>query len=710
LPVHETESLDAIRSRARLYEEALPPQQRKQLGQYFSGIPLGKLLAHLALDSETRSVLDPMAGHGDLLDATWESATERGIVLDRLDGIEIDERTAVMCRSRLAEITGGSNLPQQVMAADAFDPASIETLPLRSYDLVITNPPYVRYQARNTAGTRTDAIRSGLLSIIERRLSPVASQIWKGLAKGYSGLADLSVPAWLLAAAMVRPGGRLALVVPATWRSRDYADVIRYLLLRCFSLECIVEDKQPGWFSDALVRTHLIVARRLPDEHVISHVAAREAFPKPLWLQVAPGAAAIGSLVGTAFRGLHPEARFAAWVLSKDRNCIPAITTHAFSLHGEWTALRARITQRRWYSILEHHVDDLPLFITGKPSVHVAVPDVIEDILPDGFSPAALATLDEVGILVGQGLRTGCNSFFYVTAQGKACGGAVCVQASSLFHGRAFSVPANALRPVLRRQSDLASMERRHQPDGRVLDLREWVLPEDFDAVRMAEKAYISSGQRLPNIMPDALATYVRAAAAIPATDEAEKRIPELSAVRTNVRLARNGHVTPRFWYMLPDFSPRHQPAAFVARINHGLPWVEVNFDPPLIIDANFSTFWVPNGGWSPFALKALLNSTWCRLFMEALGASLGGGALKLEATHLRRMPVPLLSNAAKDELTRLGKQLTKATPEPQSCVDAIVLDALFTRTPSQTLLDQVAKALAGRACEMSSLRQRTAI
>jgi hypothetical protein len=94
---------------------------------------------------------------------------------------------------------------------------------------------------------------------------------------------------------------------------------------------------------------------------------------------------------------------------------------------------------------------------------------------------------------------------------------------------------------------------------------------------------------------------------------------------------------------------------------------------------------------------------------MEALGTSFGGGALKLEATHLRQMPVPVLSNEAKDELTRLGKQLSKTTPELQSCIDAIVLDALFTRTSSQTSLDHIAKALAGRACEMSALRQRTA-
>ena len=61
-----------------------------------------------------------MAGHGDLLDATWEAAIERGIHLERLDGIEIDENTATACRnwlSRMAANDGG--LDQLIVEGDA---------------------------------------------------------------------------------------------------------------------------------------------------------------------------------------------------------------------------------------------------------------------------------------------------------------------------------------------------------------------------------------------------------------------------------------------------------------------------------------------------------------------------------------------------------------------------------------------------------------
>ena len=407
------EARDNIRSAARVFEEALPIEQRKKLGQFFTGLPLGKLLAHLALNSDTRTVLDPMAGHGDLLDATWEAATERGLTLDRLDGIEVDIDTASECRSRLNDIAGKAKAPgRQIVAGDAFGPQSINALPLKTYDLVITNPPYVRYQSRKRNGANGDPVRSGLRAIIDDHLSGADRNVWTALAEGYSGLADLSVPSWLLAALLVRPGGRLALVVPATWRSRDYADVVRYLLLRCFLLDYIVEDKQPGWFSDALVRTHLIVARRLPSKAVAKSVNSRAKMATALWIQVAPEAASSHSLVCNSFGPDRPESQFATWVQNGCKGQQDGITSRCFDVLHERQTLEGRAARRRWYRRLESAPHDLPSFGSWSTEARAFVPDILQNILYKDHSPGPLLTLKEAGIKVGQGLRTGCNSFF----------------------------------------------------------------------------------------------------------------------------------------------------------------------------------------------------------------------------------------------------------------------------------------------------------
>jgi hypothetical protein len=614
-----------------------------------------------------------------------------------------------VCRSRLEAIAG--KIQHRIISGSAFDPVVLEQLPLRGYDLVITNPPDVRYQAQNGDGGQGETSRSGLLTIVERYLSGAEREVWSTLASGYSGLADLSVPAWLLAAVLVRPGGRLALVVPATWRSRDYGDVIRYLLLRCFQLDYIIEDTQPGWFSDALVRTHLIIATRLPLPQICEPLEERRIWPTPHWVLISPPAASSSSLVGAAFAGDTPDADFGQWLFDKPTSPRVGIQVRAFDLEEEYSSLRSRAARRPWYRILEGSAErDLPLFASHRrvaPATNI--PEAVRDILGDTFPTTSLSTLEEAGIRVGQGLRTGCNAFFYVEMSGESNVNGVKVKSSPTYGAREFMVPSGTLRPVLRRQADLAPLENGEIPIGRVLDLRHWVLPEDVAAVAEAASTYRTCGETRPEVMPEELAAYVRLAATFPIEDRGEgKPAPELSAVRTNVRGHRQGAATPRFWYMLPDFAPRHLPSAFVPRVIGGAPWVEMNLNERILIDANFSSFWSSNESWSGPALKALLNSAWCKLLMEALGTTLGGGALKLEAAHLKTLPIPILSKAAKERLHVEGAKLRRDSGETHERINAIVFKALCEEAP---IADQtkLATLMIDRAETFRRMRQRNA-
>ncbi len=145
-------------------------------------------------------------------------------------------------------------------------------LPRLQWDLVIANPPYVRYQS-TSKGTGKDyalpnavEVRNGLIANIGLlpALDDTDKELFTKLAHSYSGLADLAVPSLILCAGLVAPGGRLALVVPESWLSRDYATVAHYMLLRWFDIEYIVEDEHAAWFADAQVKTTLLVAKRIP--------------------------------------------------------------------------------------------------------------------------------------------------------------------------------------------------------------------------------------------------------------------------------------------------------------------------------------------------------------------------------------------------------------------------------------------------------------
>ncbi len=701
-------ALRVARREARDFEQAIDPGRRKQFGQFFSGLRLGKVLAHFAIEGDTKTVLDPMVGHGDLLDATWEAAAEHSVHLERLDGIEIDKAAAEVCRGRLAAIPpiDGNQPSIKVLCGDAFSAETLNKLPIRSYDLVVTNPPYVRYQGQSDGGRRALDVRIGVKEAVENACIDETRPLWRSIAEGYSGLSDLSVPAWILACLMVRPGGRLALIVPATWRTRDYGDIIRYLLLRCFELELVVEDTQPGWFCDALVRTHLIVARRLRECEARVPLNDRTCWLTAKWLEIAPEAANQESLVGVAF-GRNPERAFFDWLEDPRREPVRGLNLRKFDLGHEWMTLRPRVKRKRWYARIESGGQEMPLFSTTEMSPLSLIPDGFRRILPADKIPAELYTLEKCGIKVGQGLRTGCNDFFYVYKVGEVDQDTILVKVSPRLGGHVISVPSSVLRPALRNQGELAKMKAGNLPSSHVLDLRSRVLPEDFEPVCAADRAYSLRGELPPKMMNGELSDFVRNAAQVSLNGGQEgKKIPEFTAVYTNARPSRNNRTTPRFWYMLPDFVQRHQPQAFVPRVNQNTPFVERNAYPPLIVDANFATLWTSGEEWSSYALTALLNSVWCRAFMESTGTLLGGGALKLEASHLRLLPLPKFTSQHRTALHQAGTCLSRDAGKAPTKADYIVLQALFPNCSDELTIAALAIELADRTSALCAARQ----
>ena len=107
----------------------------------------------------------------------------------------------------------------------------------KGWDLVITNPPYVRYQLQtddNSVMPTGNTIRNNLFALLNKLpyLDVKERQMLLQITKNYSGLSDMAVPSWILCASLVKTGGILAMVVPETWLSREYAKPIQYLCSR----------------------------------------------------------------------------------------------------------------------------------------------------------------------------------------------------------------------------------------------------------------------------------------------------------------------------------------------------------------------------------------------------------------------------------------------------------------------------------------------
>ena len=638
--------------------------RRKRLGQYFTGTGLGRLLAALAQADKAKSIIDPMVGSGDLI----ASCIEIGAKPELIAGVEIDAFTLGVCQKRLPVVN--------CLLGSAFDSDVISKLPTHAWDLVIANPPYVRYQSFSDKSDEEYAlpsaiqIRNGLLQSLPllTALDDEDKQLFAHLVSGYSGLSDLAIPSWFLCAGLVKQGGMLALVVPESWLSRDYATIVHYLLHRWFDIQFVVEDEHASWFDDAQVKTTLIVAKRVkrrtialsrPERASYCHIAIAAAAASP---ESPIGRLALPGKEKEVEKNFAKQARF--WLRRSSSQVSRLLRLRPISLMVACRNVIAAASHQKWFVLLGED--------ESLASERIYTPHVIHDWLSRrGLSPV-FDTFDSQGVAVGQGLRTGANSFFY--ADGERDGDEVVLTFSGPLSGLRAKVSSRIAKPALRRQSDLPESftVSSATTKGYALDLRGYALSEDMEVGDLVSMPY--------EPIPTDVASVVRAAVrANFGTSEKPQKVFELTAVSPNIRPASRG-APARHWYMLPDFAPRHRPDILIARVNSGTPKAYINKDRECLIDANFSTIWTKDKSkWSANTLLAIMNCAWFQAVIENSGAVMGGGALKVEAIHLRRFPIPSLSEDQLRQLDGLGARLAKgdSVDETTAAIDAVLADSL---------------------------------
>ena len=343
--------------------------QQKYLATYYTSVPAATLLAALAtspadwpdLDWAAApgdfrfTVADPACGTGTLLAAAL-GAIRRGYVSarirvhddidftvlgkrmieDNIFGYDILAYAVQVCAATLLLSSPGtivttSQLVQMPFGGPDGDLGSLNLLEgsaqgalfggwgntitlegtternvavnLPTVDLVIMNPPFTRSQG----GSR-------LLGSLDPKEFPVARTELRRLVRENdvsgrisAGLGALFIP---LADRMVRPGGRLAFVLPKTMLTGEQWDQTRSLLASKYHIECVICSHETGhWnFSDSTnLAELLLVARKWRDDERAAAGA------ETTWLQLsgnpdnAMDALAIASALQTAVPGARGQ-------------------------------------------------------------------------------------------------------------------------------------------------------------------------------------------------------------------------------------------------------------------------------------------------------------------------------------------------------------------------------------------------------------------
>jgi adenine-specific DNA-methyltransferase len=221
------------------------PHRRKSLGAYYSPSSLVEPMVTWAVARPDQAVLDPACGDGVFLEAVARRLRHLGAGPARtaslLHAVDLNPDAVRVTKDRLFDQLGLPPGNAHVASFFELPPPGVLFGPAEGVDVVIGNPPYIRYQ-EFAGGARLEALERAAHAGV--RLTRLASS-WAHFVAH--------------AAAFLRPGGRLALILPAELIHVSYAAPLRKHLLDSFREVHVVSFRQ-SVFPDVQAEVVLLLA------------------------------------------------------------------------------------------------------------------------------------------------------------------------------------------------------------------------------------------------------------------------------------------------------------------------------------------------------------------------------------------------------------------------------------------------------------------
>lgn len=430
--------------------------REKILGQFFSGHAVANLLYALLDHTGEKTMIDPMCGKGDMFSPFRNTEI-------KLYGNEIDTIAFNNC---------SHSYPTAILwNLNCFSNTALNNYLKHGYDIVMTNPPYIRYQLQSDAADIVgewlllEQIKESLISFAKRvgTLDSDEKEMVMEQVTKISGLSDLAVPSWILCMMLVKKGGQLALVLPNSWLNREYSKPIKILLSRLFEIEYIINDANAIWFKGkAQVKTTILIAKRKKPQSnsMLSYVDL---------FQKAGDATCITANIETDdLRHVFNYDSF-----GNDMYTVRKVPSQSFLFNTEQNQ------NGEWFSLLNR--------FTTKDK---------------------LVSLTDIGVQTGQGLRSGANVFFYVP-----------------FNYNSDKQSEKYLIEVIQNQQELPSCISIKHGTCKLLYIQDSVIPSDFETIPNKFRKKIK-------VLPPQICDYINKKSH---EKKGDKFIPELSSVKTNV-------------------------------------------------------------------------------------------------------------------------------------------------------------------------------
>lgn len=214
---------------------------QKLRGGYYTPQNLADYVTQWVLTNNPANILEPSCGDGTFIESLHNNNCDKGL---RLDAFELFDTEVTKSVERCKSL---SFTNYEINEGDFLEWAKDKLHTKQGlYDGVLGNPPFIRYQ------------------FLEKSFQLNTEQVFKSLGLKFTKHTNAWVPFILSCISMLRPGGRLGMVIPSEIIHVMHAQSLRtYLGQQCSKVVLI--DPQEIWFEDTLQGAVIILAQKKTD-------------------------------------------------------------------------------------------------------------------------------------------------------------------------------------------------------------------------------------------------------------------------------------------------------------------------------------------------------------------------------------------------------------------------------------------------------------
>ncbi|WP_434717354.1 HsdM family class I SAM-dependent methyltransferase [Lactococcus lactis] len=210
-------------------------ESKKFRGGYYTPEKLANLISKWCIKKREDTILEPSAGDGKFVAAAHEIQKNLGKKDsgDTILAVEISEKESEKISKDYA----------QVINDDFFTVFENELLSKKTFDVVLGNPPFIRYQS------------------FDNNLREKAFTNMKRFGFEPNKMTNIWVPFLLLSIQLLNEDGRMGMVIPAELLQVDYAGEIREYLIKAFD-ELLVLTFNENIFDNAQQEVVVLLGRK----------------------------------------------------------------------------------------------------------------------------------------------------------------------------------------------------------------------------------------------------------------------------------------------------------------------------------------------------------------------------------------------------------------------------------------------------------------